>query len=123
MLWLNGGEHADNNVDIQEFIIQPVSAGSFREALRMGAEVFHTLKGVLRERGLSTAMGIEDGMDESDRAGWATHTPKLATRAGQIKTGSLYRSDRVGKYNRLLRIEEELGDSAKFDAGIPQRKT
>ena len=51
---LNGGEHADNNVDIQEFMIQPVGAESFKEALRMGAEVFHALKKVLQQRGLST---------------------------------------------------------------------
>jgi enolase len=58
---LNGGEHADNNLDMQEFMIQPVGARSFAEALRMGAEVFHTLKAVLRERGLSTAVGDEGG--------------------------------------------------------------
>ena len=270
---LNGGEHADNNVDIQEFMIQPVGAASFKEALRMGAEVFHTLKRVLAERGLSTAVGdeggfapslasneealvviqaaveragyvlgqditlaldcaasefyqdgeyrlagegrrfdskgfadylanlcerypivsIEDGMDESDWDGWAYLTGKLgrrvqlvgddlfvtntrilkegiargignsilikynqigslsetldairmaqdagytavishrsgetedttiadlavATCAGQIKTGSLCRSDRVGKYNRLLRIEEALQGRAAYGA-------
>lgn len=270
---LNGGEHADNNIDIQEFMIQPVSATSFREALRMGAEVFHCLKGVLKERGLSTAVGdeggfapslssneealvvikeavaragyelgkditlaldcaasefykegryvlagegksftseefaeylaglcdaypivsIEDGMDESDWQGWAQLTKRLgsrvqlvgddlfvtntqilqegiqqgiansilikfnqigslsetfdairmaqkagytavishrsgetedttiadlavATGAGQIKTGSLCRSDRVGKYNRLLRIEEALEGRARYCA-------
>ena len=53
---LNGGEHADNNVDIQEFMVMPVGAGSFREALRCGAEIFHTLKGVLKEKGLNTAV-------------------------------------------------------------------
>lgn len=58
---LNGGEHADNNVDIQEFMVQPVGASSFREALRMGAEIFHALKAVLRARGLSTAVGDEGG--------------------------------------------------------------
>jgi len=58
---LNGGEHADNNVDIQEFMIQPVSAPSFREALRCGAEVFHSLKKVLKEKGLNTAVGDEGG--------------------------------------------------------------
>lgn len=270
---INGGEHADNNVDIQEFMIQPVGAPSFKEALRIGAEIFHTLKQVLTERGLSTAVGdeggfapslssneealviikeaveragyelgkditmaldcaasefykdgkyvlsgegksfdsegfadylaslcdkypiisIEDGMDESDWAGWAALTKKLGSRvqlvgddlfvtntsilrqgiekgignsilikfnqigslsetfdairmaqdagytavishrsgetedttiadlavatcAGQIKTGSLCRSDRVGKYNRLLRIEAALGDSAPYSA-------
>ena len=58
---LNGGEHADNNVDIQEFMVQPVSMTSFREALRCGVEVFHALKGVLNERGLATAVGDEGG--------------------------------------------------------------
>ncbi|MBL4682569.1 MAG: phosphopyruvate hydratase [Pseudomonadales bacterium] len=58
---LNGGEHADNNVDIQEFMILPAGATSFTEALRCGAEIFHTLKSVLSERGLSTAVGDEGG--------------------------------------------------------------
>ncbi len=58
---LNGGEHADNNVDIQEFMVMPVGASDFREALRMGAEVFHTLKKVLKEKGLNTAVGDEGG--------------------------------------------------------------
>jgi enolase len=261
---INGGEHADNNVDIQEFMILPVGVASFSEAIRCGAEIFHTLKAILTARGLSTAVGdeggfapnlpsneaalevimeaiqkagyvpgkdvylgldcaasefysngkyhlagegrefdadgfsdylvgladrypilsIEDGMDESDWAGWALLTQKLgkrlqlvgddlfvtnskilrrgieqgignsiliklnqigtltetleaihmakaagysvvishrsgetedttiadlavATAAGQIKTGSLCRSDRVAKYNRLLRIEDQ----------------
>ncbi|MDA9064287.1 phosphopyruvate hydratase [Pseudomonadales bacterium] len=261
---INGGEHADNNVDIQEFMILPVGVATFSEAVRCGAEIFHTLKGILAARGLSTAVGdeggfapdlpsneaalevimeaiqqagyipgkdvylgldcaasefyvdgkynlagegrvfdadgfsdylvgladrypilsIEDGMDESDWAGWALLTKKLgkrlqlvgddlfvtnskilrrgieqgvgnsiliklnqigtltetleaiqmakeggysvvishrsgetedttiadlavATAAGQIKTGSLCRSDRVAKYNRLLRIEDQ----------------
>ena len=58
---LNGGEHADNNVDIQEFMIMPVGAPNFREALRMGAEVYHSLKSVLKGRGLNTAIGDEGG--------------------------------------------------------------
>ncbi len=58
---LNGGEHADNNVDIQEFMVQPVGAPSFAEALRAGAEIFHHLKKVLSARGLSTAVGDEGG--------------------------------------------------------------
>ena len=262
---INGGEHADNNVDIQEFMVQPVGAASFAEGLRCGAEIFHALKAVLKAKGLNTAVGdeggfapnlpsneaaleviaqavsdagytlgkdvtlaldcaasefykngkydlsgegqvfdapgfsdylkmltekypivsIEDGMDESDWDGWADLTAKIgdkvqlvgddlfvtntkilkegidkniansilikfnqigtltetleaiqmaqkagytavishrsgetedstiadlavATSAGQIKTGSLCRSDRVAKYNRLLRIEAEL---------------
>jgi len=58
---LNGGEHADNNVDLQEFMIMPVGAASFREALRWGAETYHVLKKVLQDRGLSTAIGDEGG--------------------------------------------------------------
>ncbi|TGN41964.1 phosphopyruvate hydratase [Marinobacter confluentis] len=268
---LNGGEHADNNVDIQEFMIQPVAAKTFAEALRIGAEIFHALKKVLNSKGLNTAVGdeggfapdlpsnegalaviqeavekagyklgtdvtlaldcassefykdgqyqlsgegksfdsagfadylaglcerypivsIEDGMDESDWDGWKVLTDKLgskvqlvgddlfvtntrilkegiekgvgnsilikfnqigslsetldaikmaqnagytavishrsgetedttiadlavATCAGQIKTGSLCRSDRVAKYNQLLRIEEALGADAPY---------
>lgn len=268
---VNGGEHADNNVDIQEFMVQPVSAPNFAEALRVGAEIFHALKKVLSSRGLNTAVGdeggfapnlpsnegaleaiaeavanagyelgkdvtlaldcassefykdgvydmagegkqfsasefadylaelsskypilsIEDGMDESDWDGWADLTNKIgnkvqlvgddlfvtntkilkegidkgiansilikfnqigslsetldaikmaqeagytavishrsgetedttiadlavATAAGQIKTGSLSRSDRIAKYNRLLRIEAELGDQVDY---------
>jgi enolase len=268
---LNGGAHADNNVDIQEFMVQPVSMTSFREALRCGAEIFQALKGVLLGKGLATAVGdeggfapnldsnadalaviaeavakagyelgkdvtlaldcaatefyrdgryrlvgegtdfdsrgftdylsdlaarypiasIEDGMDENDWEGWRILTERLgnrvqlvgddlfvtntrlladgirqgvanailiklnqigtltetldairmahdagyravishrsgetedttiadlavATGAGQIKTGSLCRSDRVAKYNRLLRIEEMLGAGAVY---------
>ena len=58
---LNGGEHADNNVDIQEFMIMPVAAETFAEALRTGAEIFHALKNVLHEKGLNTAVGDEGG--------------------------------------------------------------
>ncbi|MGI6587253.1 MAG: phosphopyruvate hydratase [Peptococcia bacterium] len=58
---LNGGEHADNNVDIQEFMILPAGASSFAEAFRMGAEVFHNLKNVLKEKGYNTAVGDEGG--------------------------------------------------------------
>jgi enolase len=58
---LNGGAHADNNVDIQEFMIMPAGAKSFREALRMGAEIFHALKGVLKGKGYNTAVGDEGG--------------------------------------------------------------
>jgi enolase len=269
---INGGAHADNNVDFQEFMIVPVGADSFREALRMGAEIFHTLKSVLKKKGYATSVGdeggfapnlksneeaietileaitqagyravadvllaldpaasefyegdsyvfkksdgrrlssdqmasfwqdwagkypiisIEDGMAENDWDGWKTLTGAIgrsvqlvgddlfvtntkflrkgielgvansilikvnqigtlsetldcielarsnnrtaiishrsgetedafiadlavATNAGQIKTGSLSRSDRIAKYNQLLRIEEELGDAAVY---------
>ena len=269
---INGGEHADNNVDIQEFMVQPVGAKTFSDALRMGTEIFHHLKAVLKARGLNTAVGdeggfapnlasnedalkviseavanagytlgtdvtlaldcaasefyedgkynlsgegqvfnsegfaeylkgltqrypiisIEDGLDESDWDGWKILTDKIGekvqlvgddlfvtntkilkegidkkiansilikfnqigtltetleaiqmakaagytavishrsgetedstiadlavgTSAGQIKTGSLCRSDRVSKYNQLLRIEEQLGAKAKYN--------
>ncbi|MGO4342697.1 phosphopyruvate hydratase [Pedococcus sp. 2YAF34] len=68
---LNGGSHADSNVDIQEFMIAPIGAGSFKEALRWGAEVYHSLKGVLKEKGLATGLGDEGGFApnlESNRA-------------------------------------------------------
>ncbi len=58
---LNGGQHADNNVDIQEFMVMPVGAESFREGLRMGTEVFHSLKAVLKGKGMNTAVGDEGG--------------------------------------------------------------
>ncbi|MCF6093621.1 phosphopyruvate hydratase [Microaerobacter geothermalis] len=58
---LNGGKHADNNVDIQEFMVMPVGAERFSDALRMGAEIFHNLKAVLKEKGLNTAVGDEGG--------------------------------------------------------------
>src|SRR5690606_29605590 len=58
---LNGGKHADNNVDIQEFMVMPAGAESFSEALRMGTEVFHSLKKVLASRGKATAVGDEGG--------------------------------------------------------------
>ncbi len=221
---INGGAHADNAIDFQEFMILPTGSARFAEALRVGAEVFHTLKKVLRNKGLSTAVGdeggfapeigdneaavlvlleaiaqagyqpgrdlmigldvassefctdgqytlesegkkmgsnefaeyiqawvakypivsVEDGMAENDWDGWTTLTSRIgnrvqqagyrttishrsgetedttiadlavATNAGQIKTGSLCRSERVAKYNRLLRIEAELGDQAIF---------
>ena len=58
---LNGGQHADNNVDIQEFMVMPVGACCFKEALRMGAEIFHSLKGVLKGKGLNTSVGYKGG--------------------------------------------------------------
>lgn len=58
---INGGEHADNNIDVQEFMVLPVGAESFKEALRIGAEIFHNLKAVLHDKGLNTAVGDEGG--------------------------------------------------------------
>lgn len=71
---LNGGQHADNNVDIQEFMVMPVGATSFREGLRMGTEVFHSLKAVLKARGLATSVGDEGGF-----------APNLASNEDAIK--------------------------------------
>ena len=148
---INGGAHASNSLDFQEFMIVPHGAGSFRQALRMGAEVFHTLKGLLKDRGMSTAVGDEGGfapdlanneageiliqaIEQAGRAGYTSVISHrsgetedvtiadlaVATRAGQIKTGSLSRSDRVAKYNQLLRIEDELGTLAIY-AGVDDR--
>ena len=72
---INGGAHADNNVDFQEFMIMPVSAPTFKEAIRMGAEVFHSLKAVLHGKGLNTAVGDEGGF-----------APNLASNEDAIKT-------------------------------------
>ena len=72
---INGGAHADNNVDFQEFMIMPVNAPSFKEAIRMGAEVFHALKSVLNSKGLNTAVGDEGGF-----------APNLASNEDAIKT-------------------------------------
>lgn len=58
---LNGGAHADNNVDVQEFMIVPVGAENFHEGLRIGAEVFHALKALLKSKGLATSVGDEGG--------------------------------------------------------------
>ena len=198
---LNGGAHADTNVDIQEFMIAPIGAKNFKEALRWGAEVYHALKSVLKKRGLATSIGdeggfapnldsnraaldliveainkagfklgteialamdvaatefykdgsyefeggklsaqemisyyqglvdsyplvsIEDPLSEyrsmmSHRSGETEDTTiadlAVATASGQIKTGAPARSERVAKYNQLLRIEEELGAKAKY---------
>jgi enolase len=71
---LNGGVHADNSIDFQEFMVMPVGAPSFSEALRWGTETYHTLKKLLHDRGLSTAVGDEGGF-----------APNLATNEGAIK--------------------------------------
>ena len=65
---LNGGAHADSNVDVQEFMVMPAGAGSFREALRAGAEIFHALRGILKAKGLSTGVGDEGGFAPSLKA-------------------------------------------------------
>jgi enolase len=180
---LNGGQHADNTVDLQEFMIMPLGAKTFREALQMNAEVFHTLKKYLKQQGYATGVGdeggfapdlksneealqimgddlfvtnverLQTGIDENaansiliklNQIGTLTETLDtielaktnnfttvishrsgetsdsiiadlaVAVNSGQIKTGSICRSERIAKYNQLLRIEEELGESARF---------
>jgi enolase len=171
---LNGGSHADNNVDIQEFMIAPVGAPSFLDAVQCGTEIYHTLKGILQARGLATGVGDEGGfapnlssnaealdllaeatlaagyglgddvllaLDQigtlsetldtielahkngyrsviSHRSGETEDTTiadlAVAINSGQIKTGAPCRSERVAKYNQLLRIEEELGSVARY---------
>ena len=92
---LNGGEHADNNVDIQEFMVQPVGSPNFAEALRCGAEIFHTLKSVLSSQGLSTAVGDEGGFapnlpsNEAALEAIMTAIDKAGYRAGEDVTLAL----------------------------------
>ena len=62
---LNGGAHADTNVDIQEFMVAPIGAPTFRESLRWGAEIYHALKSVLKQRGLATSVGDEGGLRQT----------------------------------------------------------
>ena len=119
---LNGGEHADNNVDIQEFMIQPVGSPNFAEALRCGAEIFHTLKGVLSAQGLSTAVGDEGGFapnlpsNEAALEAIMTSIEKAGYRAGEDVTLALdcaaseFYKD--GKY--VLAGEEKEFDSEGF---------
>src|SRR4029079_8322207 len=71
---LNGGAHADTNIDFQEFIVMPVGAPTFADALRAGAEVFHTLKGRLKKRGLTTSVGDEGGF-----------APSLSSKRGAVE--------------------------------------
>lgn len=108
---LNGGEHADNNVDIQEFMVMPVGAESFRHALRMGAEIFHSLKAVLKESGHNTAVGDEGGFAPNltsneealstivtaiERAGYKPGEEVML--AMDVASSELY-SDEDGKYH------------------------
>lgn len=119
---INGGEHANNNVDIQEFMIQPVSMDSFAEALRCGAEVFHALKAVLAKRGLSTAVGDEGGFApnlSSNAEALAVISEAVANAGYQLGTDVLLALDcaasefyRDGKYD--LRGEGKTYDSEGF---------
>lgn len=129
---LNGGEHADNTVDLQEFMIMPVGATSFQEALRMGAEVYHNLKKVLNEKGLATGVGDEGGfapdlasseeaiqliMDAVERAGYK---PGSDIRVAIDAAASELYNKETGKYhfpgeskmsgNDVVRTSEEMVD-------------
>ena len=125
---INGGAHADNSVDIQEFMILPVGAPRFSEALRQGAEIFHALKSVLREQGLNTAVGDEGGfapdlpsnqaaldtiMTAIDRAGYAAGSDILL---GLDVASSEFYSD--GSYN--LESEGRSFDAAGFSAYLAE---
>ncbi len=140
---LNGGAHASNNIDIQEFMIMPVGASTFSEALRIGTEVYHHLKNVLRKKGLSVAVGDEGGfapnlnsdeeaveciLEAIAQAGYDTETVKIALDAASSewyqdgsyhlpKRGEVYTSDELISYwNRLVEkypiisIEDPLGE-------------
>ena len=108
---LNGGEHADNNVDIQEFMVMPVGAKSFREAVQMGAEIFHNLKAVLKEKGYNTSVGDEGGfapnlgsneealttiMEAIEKAGYTPGTDVLL--AMDVASSEIYDKEK-GVYN------------------------
>ncbi|MBN8555506.1 MAG: phosphopyruvate hydratase [Deltaproteobacteria bacterium] len=118
---INGGMHADNNLDFQEFMIAPVQAKSFAEALRMGAEVFHTLKGILKKKGLSTSVGDEGGfaprlksheealqliMDAVNQCGYGAHI-KLAL---DVASSSFYENGKyvLTKSNRGAQSSEQM---------------
>ncbi|MFA5524391.1 MAG: phosphopyruvate hydratase [Tissierellales bacterium] len=88
---LNGGEHADNNVDIQEFMVMPVGALNFRDALRMGAEIFHNLKKVLKDKGLNTSVGDEGGFAPN----LSSNEEALATIVEAIKQAGYKPGDEV----------------------------
>lgn len=102
---INGGAHADNTVDIQEFMIMPVGASNFHEALRMGAEVFHNLKSVLKGRGLNTAVGDEGGF-----------APDLATNEDAIKV-IIEAIEKAGyKPGADVRLALDVASSEMYDA-------
>ena len=93
---LNGGKHADNNVDIQEFMVMPVGAKSFREALRMCAEIFHNLRTVLKSKGMNTAVGDEGGFAPNLESNAGHHQYRGSHRKGRICAGRR-RKDRFGR--------------------------
>ena len=130
---INGGEHADNNVDIQEFMIMPSGAESFKEALRMGAEIFHALKKVLKDKGYNTAVGDEGGfapdlksneealeviMDAIKAAGYKPGEEVLL--ALDVAASELYKD---GKYilENEAQKEKSAADMVEFYADLVER--
>ncbi|PLX75840.1 MAG: phosphopyruvate hydratase [Desulfuromonas sp.] len=130
---INGGEHADNNVDIQEFMIMPAGATNFAEALRMGAEIFHALKKVLKDRGYNTAVGDEGGfapdlksneealeviMEATKAAGYQPGTDVLL--ALDVASSELYKD---GKYllENEVQPEKSAADLVEFYADLVDR--
>lgn len=117
---LNGGEHADNNVDIQEFMIQPVGAANIREALRIGAEVFHNLAKVLKEKGLNTSVGDEGGFAPNlkSNAEALAVIKEAVTKAGYVlgKDVTLAMDCAATEfYNKETKMYEMKGEGKSFD--------
>ncbi|HKQ97573.1 MAG TPA: phosphopyruvate hydratase [Candidatus Polarisedimenticolia bacterium] len=116
---LNGGAHADNNVDIQEFMILPVGATSFREAYRMGAEVFHALRGILQKRGLRSGQG--------DEGGWApdlrTNTEAVEAVVQAIETAGYHPGDQVALALDVAASELYRDGAYLLEAEQPPRRT
>ena len=105
---LNGGAHADNNVDFQEFMVMPVGANSFSEALRWGVETFHVLKGVLKKRGYNTAVGDEGGFAPSVKSNTeAIEVDSGSDHAGRIQAGRADRHCARSCSQRVLRQRQE----------------
>jgi enolase len=130
---INGGEHADNNVDIQEFMIMPAGADSFKEALRMGAEIFHALKKVLKDKGYNTAVGDEGGfapdlksneealeviMDAIKAAGYKPGTDVLL--ALDVAASELYKHGKYVLENEQQK-EKSAADMVEFYADLVER--
>jgi len=118
---INGGEHADNNVDIQEFMVQPVGAKNFTEALRMGAEIFHALKKVLSAKGLNTAVGDEGGFapDLASNADALAVIKEAVAAAGyELGTDITLAMDCAASefYNKDLGIYDLKGEGKQFSS-------
>ena len=117
---LNGGSHADSNVDVQEFMIAPIGAATFREALRQGAEVYHALKSVLKKKGLSTGLGDEGGFApnlDSNRAALdliaeAIKVGRLQARQG-LRPGHGRRGQRVPREGQVHLRGQEADDATR----------